>query len=269
VRILLFLAAFCIAVLLTAPLDRWVLDAARGPLATVGAELHVGSLGLALPAGLRAAALGIETQDAGITVDSLYVGLSRSFEADACGGHIRGQIGSESIEIDLEGVDLSRCLRVGKLALESPLEGSLKFDGIDVWNSRLGASPSARVDLTSSGGVFRGILEHAGQDGADLPLGEWEFSNLVLHASMSGGEVKVEEGHAVTNGVEWELLAVKAPSLDTHNGLRVDFRAKQVEDNPRSRALIGLMPKTAVDAGGWRNYRVTGSLSSPRVIAVD
>ena len=268
-RLLLFLAAFVIAVLLTAPLERWLLDATRGPLAAVGAEMRVASLGLALPAGVRAVGVGIETEEAGIDIDSFYLGLSRAFEAEACGGHIRGRIYSESILIDLEGVDPSRCLRVGKLALQSPLEGSVKLDGIDVWNSRLGASPGARIDLTSSGGVFGGILAHAGQEGADVPLGEWEFSDLVLRASLAKGELTVEEGRTLTSGVEWQLVAAKLPPPNSHGALRIDFRARQVEDTPRSRALIGLMPKSAADAGGWHNYRVTGSLASPRVIAVN
>jgi len=268
-RVLLFVAAFLIAVLLTAPLDRWVLDAARRPLAAVGAELSVESVRLALPAGVRATSVGIDMDEAGIDIDSFYVGLTRNFEADACGGHIRGSIEDHSISVELDGVDLSRCLRVGKLAVESALDGTLKLDGIDLWNSRLGDAASARIDLTSEGGMFRGSLEHAGQGGADLPLGEWEFNDLVLHASLTGHELTVEEGHTLTSGVEWELLGAKLPSPESRNGLRIDFRTRQVEDTPRSRALIGLMPKAAADASGWRNYRVTGSLASPRVIVLD
>ncbi|MFN2426400.1 MAG: hypothetical protein ABR587_08135 [Candidatus Binatia bacterium] len=268
-RILLFLAAFVIAVLMTAPLERWLLDALRGPLAAMGAELRVASVRLALPAGVRATGVGVDMKEAGIDIDSLYVGLTRRFEADACGGSIRGSIQGEAVWFVLDDVDLSRCLRVGQLALETPLDGTIRFDGVDVWNSRLTDSPRARVDVTSAGGVFRGSLAHARQDGADLPLGEWEFTDFVLRASLVQNEVIVEEGHTNTSGVEWQLVGAKLPPADSRTGLRIDFRARQVEDNPRARALIGLMPKVAPDAAGWRNYRVTGSMSSPRLLAID
>ena len=52
-------------------------------------------------------------------------------------------------------------------------------------------------------------------------------------------------------------------------GLRVDFRARAATDGPRAKALLGLMPKAAVDTSGWRNYRVVGSLNAPRVVGVE
>lgn len=131
------------------------------------------------------------------------------------------------------------------------------------------ASARARIDVTSDGGMFRGILSNAGRDGEDVPLGEWEFTELALHATLADGRLDVEEGRALTSGVEWQLVGATLPSADSRGGLRVDFRARQVDDGPRSRALIGLMPKTNADGNGWRNYRVTGSLASPRVIAAD
>lgn len=268
-RFFLFVVAFVVAVALSAPLDRWLLPILRRPLAEAGADLRVDSLRLALPAGVRATGVGIETGDAGIDIDSLYVGITRTFEAEACGGRIAGRLTGSSLAIDLGAVDPSRCLRIGKIVLESTLDGSLTLDGVQVLDPRSLSSLTARIDVTSEGGVFRGSIPHAGQGGDDLPLGEWEFSDLVLRASLAGGELTVDEGHTLTSGVEWQVLGASLPPSDGKGGLRIDFRARQVEDNPRSRALIGLMPKTSVDAGGWRNYRVTGSLASPRVVGVD
>jgi type II secretion system protein N len=269
VRALLFFAVFVVAVLLMAPLERWVLDAVRPPLEAVGAELRIGSLRLALPAGIRASDVGIEAEAGGLDIDSLYVGITRAVEAEACGGKIRGHVGRQSLTFDLDGIDPSRCLRVGKLALESTLSGRVSVDGVDLLEPRADAPMRARVDVTSSEGLFGGILEHAGRDGSDVPLGEWEFNDLVLHATFDRGQLDIEEGHATTSGVLWELVGAKLPSGDDRSGLRVDFRARQVEDNPRSRALLGLLPKGTADAAGWRNFRVTGSLGSPRVVAVD
>lgn len=268
-RFLLFVVAFVVGIALTAPLERWLLPMLRGPMAAAGAELHVDSLHFALPAGLRATGVGIETAAGGVDIDSLYVGITRSFQADACDGHASGTFGGDSFAMDWSGVNPSRCLRIGKLELESPLDGSLSASGINFADPRLDAGVNARIDVTASAGVFRGLLPHACRDGSDLPLGEWEFNDLVLHASFAGGHLEVREGHAVTSGVEWQLLAAQLPTGDPKGAVRIDFRARQVDDGPRSRALMGLMPRAAQDGNGWRSYRVTGSMASPRVIGIE
>lgn len=268
-RALLFLAAFLVAVALTAPIDRWLLDAAREPIEAAGAELSVDSLGLALPAGVRATGVSVVAPDAAIEVESLYVGITRWFEAAACGGRLEGSFRGGTLSLEFRDIDPSRCLHVGRLELESNLDGALEIDGIDVARLAESGPGGAHLDITSDGGTFGGVLVGAGQGGADLPLGEWEFQQLVLHATLANGRIDVREGHAETSGVLWELLDVDLPSRDRRSGLRIDFRTRQVEDTPRSRALVGLMPRATADASGWRNYRVVGTLASPRVVAAD
>lgn len=267
--LLLFVVAFVIGLVLTAPLERWLLPVIRDPLADAGAQLRVGELRFALPLGVRATDVSIDTPGGGVSLESFYVGLTRSFDATGCGGRLNGKLGGQSLELNLSGVDPSRCLRVGKLALESTLDGAISLDGIDLLGSAASPFQRARIDVTSEGGIFRGILEHAGKGGEDVPLGEWEFSDLVLRATVEDGEIKVEEGRTMTTGVEWEVLGGKLPSAASKNGLRIEFRARPVGDTPRARALIGLMPKAPADTGGWHNYRVTGSLAAPRVIGVE
>jgi type II secretion system protein N len=264
----LFVVAFVIGLVLLAPLDKWLLPRIRGPIEEAGAELRLDGLRFALPAGVRATGLGIDSTDAGIAIDSLYVGIFRDFDASACGGRIRGKAARDALVLDLSGVDLSRCLRIGKIELESTLDGNVTLTGVDVTKPADVSHASAKIDVASEGGIFRGVLPHAGSGGQDLPLGEWEFSDLVLRATYANGELVVDDGHTLTSGVRWEVVGATIPPSRTASGLSVDFRAKQVEDTPRSRALIGLMPKTTPDAGGWHNYRVTGSLRSPRVVAV-
>jgi hypothetical protein len=266
VRALLFVVAFVVGVAMIAPLERWVLPFLRPPLAAFGADLQLESLRFALPAGLRAGDVRIDAADLGFHADSVYVGLPRRFQVEACGGHASGSFTAHSLELDASSLDLSRCLRVGKLELAAPLDMTLGVDGLDVFDS-VGAS--AAVSLTSPGGVFRGVLEHAASDGSDVPLGEWEFTDLVLKARLAGGELLVDEGHTLVSGVEWELVGASLPGPGSRSGLKVDFRAREVEDTPRARALIGLMPRSARDKSGWHNYRVVGSLASPRVIGVD
>jgi type II secretion system protein N len=268
-RAALFAVAFVVGLALLAPLDRWILPRLQRPLAEAGAELRVEALRFALPLGLRATGVGVDTTDAGIAFDSVYVGIFRDIDASACGGRIRGNVARNSISLDLANVDPSRCVRFSKLALESPIDGSVSVSGLDLLRPVVQAATKARVDVSSDGGIFRGVIPKAGSGGEDLPLGEWEFSDLVLRASLEDGRLDVDEGHTNTSGVEWELLGADLPSGDARSGLRVDFRARQVEDTPRSRALIGLMPKGPVDGNGWHNFRVVGTLRAPRVVAVN
>ena len=268
-RFLVFLVAFVIGVALIAPLDRWLLPFLRDPLARAGVQLRVDSLRLALPAGFRAEGVGLENSGGSIDLDSLYVGLGRTFHAEACDGSVHGSVKGDAINVNLSGVNPSRCVHVGKLELESSFDGAVTIGGLDLARPRIDGATTASIDLASSGGVFRGVLPHAGKDGSDLPLGEWEFTDLVLHATLTDGEVAIQEGHTVTSGVEWQVTAATLPSGDPKSAVRVDFRARQLDDGPRARALIGLMPKAAQDGNGWHNYRVIGTLSSPRVIGVD
>ncbi|HXC52660.1 MAG TPA: hypothetical protein VN634_17385 [Candidatus Limnocylindrales bacterium] len=268
-RFVLFVVAFVIGVVLLAPLDKWLLPRIKGPLADAGADLRLDGLHFALPAGIRATGVGLDTGVGGVDIDSIYFGIWRDFNASACGGQIKGDVARDRLLLNLSKVDPSRCVRFGKMALESTLDGSMTLSGVDLLHPVFGRDSSAHIDVTSDGGIFRGVLPHAGAGGADLPLGEWEFSELVLRATLTGGELSVEEGHTLTSGVKWELLGASLPSSDARGGLKVDFRARQVDDNPRSRALIGLMPKSTVDAEGWHNYRVVGSMNAPRVIAVN
>ena len=231
-RILLFVVAFLVALAASAPLERWILPLVEKPLAAAGVELHVDGLRLALPAGIRATGINLDTRDGGADVDSLYVGIGRTFDAEACGGRVSGSFSRDSLDVKLDAVNPSRCVRIGKLSLETTLTGYVSVDGVDFLDPRPSPDLGGAIDLRASSGVFRGILENAGRGGEDLPLGEWEFTDL-------------------------------------KGGLRVDFRARAAADSPRAKALLGLMPKAAEDKAGWRNYRVVGTLSAPRVVGVE
>lgn len=268
-RALVFFVAFVAAVLWMTPLDDWVLPRLRAPLAAAGAELRVGSLRFALPLGVRASAVGIDFPRGGFDAESVYLGITRSFSADACGGSLSGRFAGDTVTVDLDDVDPSRCLRIGKLALETRIGGSVRLDGVDVLAGAATPDARATVDIEAAQGFFRGILEGAGPDGSDLPLGEWEFSDLVLRGSFAGGDLVVDESGARTSGLEWQLLGGHLPVPGDRSALRIDLRARQAVDDPRSRALIGMLPKATPDAEGWHNYRVTGSLAAPRFVGVN
>lgn len=271
-RILLFVVAFLVALAASAPLERWILPLVEKPLAGAGVELHVDGLRLALPAGIRATGINLDTRDGGADVDSLYVGIGRTFDAEACGGRVSGSFSRDSLDVKLDAVNPSRCVRIGKLSLETTLAGSVSVDGVDFLDPRPSPDLGGTIDLRAASGVFRGILENAGRGGEDLPLGEWEFTDLVLKARLSNGRLTVDEGRTNTSGVQWEVLSVELPRLGDSSGkggLRVDFRARAATDSPRAKALLGLMPKAAEDKAGWRNYRVVGTLTAPRVVGVE
>lgn len=269
-RVLLFLVAFLVALVASAPLERWILPLVQGPLAQAGLELRVDGLRFALPMGLLATGLDLEGNGGGGDIDSLYVGAGRTFDAKACGGEVSGSFTAHSLSLDLDRVNPALCLRIGKLSLETSLSGSVVVDAIDLLDPRPSRDTEGRIELSAPAGIFRGILEHAGRGGEDIPLGEWEFNDLVLKAHFSKGRLAIDEGRTSTSGVEWEVLSIELPGPgDARGGLRVDFRARAATDGPRAKALLGLMPKAAIDASGWRNYRVVGSLSAPRVVGVD
>lgn len=270
-RILFFVVAFLVALAVSAPLERWLLPIVRKPLADAGVDLRVDGLRLAFPAGLRATGLTIEGPGAGANIESLYVGLRRDFDAEACGGRLSGSFTGRSVEVRLADVNPTGCLRTGKLSLDTPLSGSLTLSGVDLLDPRSTGPTEGRLELNAPSGVFRGILEGAGREGADLPLGEWEFQDLALKARLADGRLLVNEARTMTSGVELEVLSVELPGPGPggKGGLRVDFRTRVAQDGPRAKALIGLLPKAAEDGSGWHNYRVVGSLSAPRLIGVD
>jgi type II secretion system protein N len=267
-RALLFLVAFVVGVTLSAPLERWLLPFVQGPLRDSGIELHLESLRFALPAGLRARGLHVSTPAAGADVESLYVGITRAFVAEACGGTLDGQVRGDSIVLRLRGVDLSRCLRNQAARLEGTLDGSISVEGMSWRSPGITRNLRAEIELRSPGGVFSGTVPAGGATGSATPLGEWEFSDLVLEASLLGGELSVREGTARTGGVEWELLGATFRETAGRTDVRLDFRARQREDTPRSRALLGLLPQAGENPQGWRRYRVVGSLGATRVIGL-
>ena len=51
--------------------------------------------------------------------------------------------------------------------------------------------------------------------------------------------------------------------------MRIDFQARALEDSPKARALLGLLPKAGEDAAGWRSYRIVGPVGGARVLGLE
>ncbi|HYC57561.1 MAG TPA: type II secretion system protein GspN [Candidatus Binatia bacterium] len=269
-RVLGFFLLFLVFLAITAPLEKLIMPYLRSA-SSAGVDISIGSARLALPAGLRVSDLRAASEGFDLDLESLYVGINRSFDARACGGSVRGRLQGSHLELALQSFDPSRCLRIGQVTFESPIDGTIELEGVSLFGMTLTPQTRARIDLRSSGGIFGGHLPLSGPHGPTLvPVGDWEFDDVVVKGSFEGGKLEVEEGHALTSGVQWELSgATLKPTQDASEELRIDFRARMVEDTPRANMLIGLLPKATVDKQGWRRYRLITSADGPKVIGLE
>jgi len=65
----------------------------------------------------------------------------------------------------------------------------------------------------------------------------------------------------VVTGKAWQSPG-KEPRID------LTFSAQAIDNSPRARAMLGIMPMAKSDAQGRRRYRIVGPLASPKVIGL-
>ena len=265
-RFLAFLILFVIFVAVTAPLEKLIAPW-LSRLNPYGVDVRIGSARLSLPAGLRVTELQAEGTDFDVDLDSVYFGIDRSFDVAACGGTMRGHVRGDALAVQVHSFDPSRCLRIGQITLESPIDGTIEVDGVSLLDLRLRPDSRARIDLHSAGGIFGGHVPMMGPEGPTLmPVGDWEFGDIALRGTFEAGRLRVEQGHALTSGVRWELTGA---TLGRSNELRIDFRARMVEDTPRAKTLIALLPPATADSEGWRRYRVVTADGAPKLLGLE
>jgi hypothetical protein len=79
----------------------------------------------------------------------------------------------------------------------------------------------------------------------------------------------VNRARARAEGVEWQVSKARVgPRTAGSARVSVDVRARRIDESPRSKAVLGLLPRAAEDAEGWRRYRVSGTLSAPKLIGL-
>jgi len=268
-RLLLFGLLFLLFLLLTAPMERYLMPWLAAPLAKMGVTLELKTMRLALPAGVRATDLRLSSDTASLALDSLYVDLMRSFSARGCGGaSIDGRITSDSISLRTSGFDPSECLKVGRLAMKGVFDATVAIDHLSLLSGAFGDETEAHVQFSTNGGTFGGFLP-GGENPEGVPLGEWDFQQADLDASYRNGKLEVKQGKALAGGVLWELLGGSLSSgRSGQREVRIDLRARVNEDTPRAKAMIGLMPKAGEDSNGWRHFRVIGPVTSMKVIGL-
>ncbi|MFQ5477004.1 MAG: type II secretion system protein GspN [Candidatus Binatia bacterium] len=250
-----------------------------------GLEIAFDEVRPALPFGYRCRGVRVAHPDYSIELETLYVGLESlstiAVTARACGGEARARIDADPavlnrregtrISIRFSGIDPSSCVRGQVLKLSGQLDGELEL-----------SRPHGRADqafaetgtlrLVAPSGTIEGYLPGpgAGKNGpGGLSIGRWTFNEARLNARIKDGAWELFDTGARVEGIQWELdrarLWTNTSGLIHNNA---DFRARSVDGNQRSEALLALLPRATQSETGWRRYRLSGNTRAPKLIGL-
>ncbi len=269
-RLALFVALLTVFLLLTFPHQILIRRLVSKPLAASGIEVSMAKAGFALPLGYRVRALRAAKGPYGVTLGSVYMSLSRRVSAKACGGSVEGRIGSFSapqLELELDGIDPSLCLELGGLDLAGDFAGTVEISG------RPGTEGgSGSLNITANEVSVSGKLPEAAGEAvpAGLDIGQWRLSDVALEAAFTGYRVEISSARALIEGLEYELAATLAePTRARAAPLGGQLRVRAATPTNRGKVLLGMLPKARERAGGWRAYRVGGTVAKPFISAMD
>jgi hypothetical protein len=104
---------------------------------------------------------------------------------------------------------------------------------------------------------------------APQPIGSWEFARVELSAHIDGGDVGVDAATAEAEGLRWEVSTAR---LSAGPGARIrvnaEMRARRLDDSPRAKAVLGLLPRATESPDGWRRYRISGTIDAPKIVGL-
>ncbi len=296
-RILAFSVLLVVFLVWTFPHRSVVERMLKSQLAEIAVDLRLGEVALAWPPGYRVHDLVATHDPYGLTIDSLHFDLlGRStfhFEADACGGLVRGTLdrvaadaaekdsaktSGKRLEFIFTDADPARCLRLADLRVTGNFGGELRLDGVGKGDSgsTLGSvARSGSLVIEGRSGTISGNLPSIDNSPtgkkvrAGAPIGEWTFTRAALTARLANGDVIFENAQAQVEGLAWELTKGRV-QLAPGSQVRVngDLRVRSVDDTPRSKGILGMLPKAGEDEDGWRHYRLAGSLDAPRIVGL-
>jgi len=294
-RILLFGALLLAFVVWTFPHRLLVERLLANRLAELGVQVGIADVTPAWPPGYRLTQLDLQRGPYSMHVDELWLDLFTSgglrFDADACGGTVRGSLYMEPstsdpraakhagkrIEVYFDQLDPSVCMHLGSVELGGTYAGELRLDGLGHGAQspfgRLSSEGHLAVEAHdgSIGGYLPGsaAVGDGDTDAPGLPIGEWAFARASADARIAGADIVVDKADAQAEGVEWHLdkarLAASGSGTVRISG---DFRARRLDDSGRSKAIVSLLPKAGEDDQGWRHYRIAGSLAAPRILGL-
>ena len=254
-----------------------------------GLDVHVdmGSIAPSLwPLGYRLGDVVVRGPGYSLGVDAVRLGLrpGSDFRADVCGGSLQGNVGpsarndgTEQLALRFERIDPSACLKVGALELSGSFDGSAALDGLGTGagSSVLGRSVRAgTLEIHGTQGVVSGTLPPSPGAIGDAaappkPIGSWEFSRAALKAHVDGSDVIVDGATAEAEGLHWELSSARlTPGIGARTRINVEMRARRLDDSPRAKAVLGLLPRATEDPDGWRRYRISGTLDAPKIVGL-
>jgi type II secretion system protein N len=214
----------------------------------------------------------------------LGLGGSMSLDADACDGRIRGSLVSadnatgdrgRDLQLTFDRVDPSTCLEAPGLTLRGRFSGVLDLQGVgQAANGRLlGAlAGSGELRLEGENGSIGGTLPATGgarSGAAGIPLGEWDVRKLDVEARLAKAGLTVTHAQIYAEGIEWTFGTAKltaSPSGEVR--ISAELRARTVEETPRSKAILGMLPRAGTGNDGVRRYRISGTLSAPKLVGL-
>ena len=229
------------------------------------------------PPGYRIGDVVFEAIGAKVTLDAVELGLwpGSKLSARACGGSADATTREGGLQLRFEDVDPAACVNA-PVKLSGSFAGGLDLVGLGTGpaGSVLGrAAREGSLSLEGTAGTLSGHLPSApgtpAPESTGRPIGTWEFERAGLAAHLESGDVVVDQASAEAEGVKWEMAEFRlsqGPGARTR--VNAELRARRLDDSPRSKALLSLLPRASENAEGWRRYRISGTVDEPKVIGL-
>jgi len=236
------------------------------------------------PPGYSVSDVRVRSQGVTVSLDSVRFDLwfGSGVRARACGGTLDGAISEPSrgkpgnLNVRFDHLDLSSCVQGAPISVSGAFGGQLELEGLGSGHgSSLLGRTADRGSLAVEGtnGTLAGYLPPAptaagGTDDAQ-PIGSWEFARVALHARLERGDILVQDASADAEGVHWEVSGGRLASGSAgRTRLAAELKAKAIDDTPRAKAMLGILPRAGQDDEGWRRYRISGTLDSPKLVGL-
>ena len=232
------------------------------------------------PFGYRVDGLVASRDSLRAEVDSLHVGIGLAggvrFDADACAGALRGRLvrggdidgrASRDLELRFDDIDPSTCLDLAGPSVGGRFSGALTLTGVGRGKASATLARAGALTLDGHEGSLSGTLpgsrpsKPSGKSREPQPIGRWEFTRVHVDARLDAGRIVISNADAEAEGLVWEADDAKIDLSRATPRVDVELRAKRLDDSPRSKAILALLPKAA-EKDGWRRYRIVGTPSS-------
>ncbi|RMD84389.1 MAG: type II secretion system protein GspN [Candidatus Dadabacteria bacterium] len=248
------------------------------PLRRHGIEVDIGRTRLSWPPGYELAPVRVRVGSLRLSLDSVRIGVGlarlRTIEVRACGGRVAVRLqrtprSGPAARAEIEGIDPSSCIETGSLTLAGRFGAAIDARGLS-WNQAAwptGASASFRLDARD--GHISGTLP-AGSPGSGRPIGDWSFERLHAEGRAADHRLDIVRGVVRAQGLEWRADSVKIRigASVASSQMEGSLLVRPLGNAPRAKAIMKLLPQASDTPGGWRHYRLAGTLASPRLFPV-